>query len=75
MFTSTLLSQFAKGNSNNFLKQSKKYFALNEKAIKMKIKSISSIEKITKAMKMVKQNFLNFLKQSFQYLNFNKILT
>ncbi len=31
----------------------KKNFAVNEKAIKMRIKSVSSIEKITKAMKMV----------------------
>lgn len=31
----------------------KKFFGKNEKAIKMRIKSVSSIEKITKAMKMV----------------------
>ncbi len=42
-----------KGNSNSFLKQSKKFFGKNEKQIKMRIKSITSIEKITKAMKMV----------------------
>jgi hypothetical protein len=53
MFTTTLLSQFRKGNANSFLKHSKKYFGLNEKQIKLRIKSISSIEKITKAMKMV----------------------
>ncbi len=49
MFTSML----AKGNANPFFKQSKKYFGKNEKQIKMRIKSITSIEKITKAMKMV----------------------
>jgi hypothetical protein len=32
---------------------SKKFFGKNEKALKMRIKSVSSIEKITKAMKMV----------------------
>lgn len=36
-----------------------KNFGVNEKAIKMRIKSVSSIEKITKAMKMVK-NILKF---------------
>jgi hypothetical protein len=40
-------------NVNNLVKNSKKYFGKNEKAIKMRIKSVSSIEKITKAMKMV----------------------
>lgn len=38
---------------NHLLKFSKKYFGKNEKVIKMRIKSVSSIEKITKAMKMV----------------------
>ena len=52
MFT-TMLSQLKKGGSNNILKTSKKFFGKNEKAIKMRIKSVSSIEKITKAMKMV----------------------
>jgi hypothetical protein len=37
----------------SFFKTSKKNFGKNEKAIKMRIKSVSSIEKITKAMKMV----------------------
>jgi F-type H+-transporting ATPase subunit gamma len=31
----------------------KRYFAVNEKAIKLRRKSVSSIAKITKAMKMV----------------------
>ena len=53
MFTS-MLSHLSKGNVNSFTKQSKKYFGKNEKVIKMRIKSISSIEKITKAMKMVR---------------------
>lgn len=38
---------------SGFLNYSKKFFGKNEKAIKMRIKSVSSIEKITKAMKMV----------------------
>ena len=44
-----------KKGGNSFITQSKKYFGKNEKAIKMRIKSISSIEKITRAMKMVRQ--------------------
>lgn len=40
---------------NSLFKESKKNFAKNEKAIKLRIKSISSIEKITKAMKMVRE--------------------
>ncbi len=52
MFTS-MFSQVAKGGCSTFLKSSKKNFAVNEKVIKMRIKSVSSIEKITKAMKMV----------------------
>jgi len=38
---------------NPFLNIAKKNFGKNEKVIKMRIKSVSSIEKITKAMKMV----------------------
>ncbi len=53
MFTS-MFSQVAKGGCSTFLKASKKNFGKNEKAIKMRIKSVSSIEKITKAMKMVR---------------------
>jgi len=52
MFTS--FSRFTKlTNLNNFNNTAKKYFGKNEKAIKLRIKSVSSIEKITKAMKMV----------------------
>lgn len=40
----------------NLLKINAKNFAVNEKAIKMRIKSVSSISKITKAMKMVHYN-------------------
>lgn len=43
----------SKGISTALFGISKKFFAVNEKAIKMRIKSVSSIEKITKAMKMV----------------------
>ncbi len=48
-----MLSRMTKGSASSFTKQSKKYFGKNEKQIKLRIKSISSIEKITKAMKMV----------------------
>ncbi len=43
----------SKGISTALFSFSKKFFGKNEKAIKMRIKSVSSIEKITKAMKMV----------------------
>jgi hypothetical protein len=46
-----MFKQFSK--LNGLLFQSKKFFGKNEKAIKLRIKSVSSIEKITKAMKMV----------------------
>ena len=39
--------------SSGFLKISKRFFPVNEKALKIRIKSVSSIAKITKAMKMV----------------------
>ena len=55
MFT-IMFSHLAKGGCNSFVKSSKKYFGKNEKAIKMRIKSVTSIEKITKAMKMVRIN-------------------
>lgn len=42
-----------KFTSNVLQKYSKKTFAVNEKALKNRIKSVSSIAKITKAMKMV----------------------
>lgn len=42
-----------RGFSSSFLNISKKFFGVNEKAIKNRIKSVSSIAKITKAMKMV----------------------
>ena len=54
MFTSMM----KKGNTDSLIKISKKFFGKNEKQIKMRIKSISSIEKITKAMKMVEFNNL-----------------
>ena len=40
--------------SHDFMKNTKKFFGKNEKVIKTRIKSVSSIQKITKAMKMVK---------------------
>lgn len=40
--------------SSSLFNLTKKHFGKNEKAIKMRIKSVSAIEKITKAMKMVK---------------------
>lgn len=43
----------SKGISTGFYNTSKRFFAVNEKAIKNRIKSVSSIAKITKAMKMV----------------------
>lgn len=42
-----------KNISTGFFNISKRFFAVNEKAIKNRIKSVSSIAKITKAMKMV----------------------
>ena len=36
-----------------FVQSSRRGFAVNEKQIKMRMKSVKSIEKITKAMKMV----------------------
>lgn len=47
MFSKTLC------NKVNLLNYSKKTFAVNEKALKNRIKTVSSIAKITKAMKMV----------------------
>jgi len=50
----------SKGISSALFNLTKKFFGKNEKAIKMRIKSVSSIEKITKAMKMVYlNNFIN----------------
>jgi hypothetical protein len=43
----------SKAVSTGFYKISKRFFPVNEKAIKNRIKSVSSIAKITKAMKMV----------------------
>jgi len=62
-----------RGIPSSFFNLTKKFFGKNEKAIKMRIKSVSSIEKITKAMKMVYINkFINiglyniiFLKKSY----------
>ena len=42
-----MFSHFAKSSSNSFLKQSKKHFGKNEKAIMLRIKSVTSIAKIT----------------------------
>src|SRR4051812_3996550 len=39
--------------SNSTLRVAKRGFAVNEKQIKLRMKSVMSIEKITKAMKMV----------------------
>ena len=58
-----------KGISSALFNLSKKFFGKNEKAIKMRIKSVSSIEKITKAMKMV------IITKKFVYnFNLKKIL-
>ncbi len=54
-----MFSHLTKGSSNSFLKQSKKFFGVNEKAIMMRIKSVTSIAKITKAMKMVNYFLIN----------------
>ncbi len=43
--------------TNDLFKTSKKYFPKNEKAIKNRMKSVGSIAKITKAMKMVRNMF------------------
>lgn len=48
-----MITKLGKVSTNFFNKTSVKTFAVNEKAIKNRIKSVSSIEKITKAMKMV----------------------
>lgn len=53
MFSMNMFNSFKKIGINNIYQTNKKYFGKNEKAIKMRIKSVSSIEKITKAMKMV----------------------
>lgn len=53
----------SKGISTALFNLSKKFFGKNEKVIKMRIKSVSSIEKITKAMKMV------LIKKLFYNLN------
>lgn len=52
----------SKGITTGFNNISKRFFAVNEKAIKMRIKSVSSIAKITKAMKMVKKIKLKKIK-------------
>lgn len=49
-----MFKSYQKLNLNmNLLNLSKKTFAVNEKALKNRIKSVWSIAKITKAMKMV----------------------
>jgi hypothetical protein len=53
MFSMNMFNSIKKYGMNNIYQTNKKYFGKNEKAIKMRIKSVSSIEKITKAMKMV----------------------
>ena len=53
MFSMNMFNSFKKIGINSVYQTNKKYFGKNEKAIKMRIKSVSSIEKITKAMKMV----------------------
>lgn len=58
-----MYNQFKMVNQFNQFKQplnlfntSQKYFGKNEKVIKLRMKSVSSIAKITKAMKMVINN-------------------
>ena len=63
MFSMNMFNSFKKIGINNIYNTNKKYFGKNEKAIKMRIKSVSSIEKITKAMKMVKKIIKNRLPQ------------
>ena len=53
MFSMNMFNSIKKIGINTIYQTNKKYFGKNEKAIKMRIKSVSSIEKITKAMKMV----------------------
>jgi uncharacterized membrane protein len=53
MFSLNMFNSFKKLGINTVYQTHKKYFGKNEKAIKMRIKSVGSIEKITKAMKMV----------------------
>ena len=48
-----MLLKFSKSSYNNFQSVAKKNFGANIKAIKTRLKSVTSIEKITKAMKMV----------------------
>jgi hypothetical protein len=57
MFSTNMLSSIRKIGTTSLFQTSKKYFGKNEKAIKMRIKSVESIEKITKAMKMVNYFF------------------
>jgi len=53
MFSMNMFNSFKKIGINSVYLANKKNFAVNEKTIKMRIKSVGSIEKITKAMKMV----------------------
>jgi hypothetical protein len=53
MFSMNMFNSFKKIGINSVNQANKKYFGVNEKSIKNRIKSVSSIEKITKAMKMV----------------------
>jgi len=51
-----MLNQFKLNKFENqdiLFNMTKKYFGKNEKTIKLRMKSVSSIAKITKAMKMV----------------------
>lgn len=63
MFSMNMFNSLKKIGINNIYNSNKKYFGKNEKAIKMRIKSVSSIEKITKAMKMVIKIINNRLTQ------------
>lgn len=51
--TSTKFNSFNSATACDFNFISKKFFGKNEKAIKNRLKSVNSIAKITKAMKMV----------------------
>lgn len=50
MFSKSLMRV---NTTNSTLAVAKRGFAVNEKQIKLRMKSVTSIEKITKAMKMV----------------------
>ena len=53
MLSKHVMNMAAHNNSAAIVVASRRNFAVNEKQIKLRMKSVTSIEKITKAMKMV----------------------